>query len=84
MEIRKAKKAKDTPYALRLLVSTLTQIRIDGHNPIDALNKSIKAGWSDVYPPKAPAQVAPKPTGKHSGFQNLNYHEGVFENGSLA
>ena len=84
MEIRKAKKAKDTPYALRLLVSTLTQIRADGHSPIDALNKSIKAGWSDVYPPKLPAQVAPKPAGKHFGFQHMNYREGVNADGTLA
>ena len=84
MVVRKNKKAASTDYALGLIVKTLEKIRADGHDAIDALNKSIKSGWSDVYPPKAPAQVSLKPAGKHSGFQKLNYHEGVFENGSLA
>ncbi|MES2950264.1 MAG: hypothetical protein V4858_17105 [Pseudomonadota bacterium] len=52
LETRKAKKAKSTVYALELVVKTLEQIRDAGHEPIEALKKSIKAGWTDVYAPK--------------------------------
>ena len=52
LETRKAKKAKSTVYALNLVVKTLEQIRDAGHDPIDALKRSIKGGWTDVYAPK--------------------------------
>jgi hypothetical protein len=52
LETRKAKKAKSTVYALQLVVKTLEQIRDAGHDPIDALKRSIKGGWTDVYAPK--------------------------------
>lgn len=52
LETRKAKKAKSTVYALNLVVKTLEQIRDAGHSPIEALESSIKGGWTDVYAPK--------------------------------
>jgi hypothetical protein len=55
METRKTKKAKSTDYALSLIVKSLADFKAAGHNPVDILNASIKAGWSDVYPPKVPA-----------------------------
>lgn len=55
METRKAKKAKSTAYALGLIVKSLETFRAAGHDPLAILNASIKAGWSDVYPPKVPA-----------------------------
>ena len=55
METRKAKKAKSTAYALGLIVKSLEAFKADGHDPLAILNASIKAGWSDVYPPKVPA-----------------------------
>lgn len=57
METRRAKKAKSTDYALGLIVKSLETFRAEGHNPVDILNKSIKSGWSDVYPPKVPASA---------------------------
>ena len=62
LEIRKTKKAKNTPYALGLLVKTLEQIKAAGHDPIAAINASIKGGWSDVYAPKAQGFAKPDPT----------------------
>ena len=53
METRKAKKAKSTDYALSLIVKSLERLKADGHDPVEVLDTSIKAGWSDVYPPKA-------------------------------
>ena len=55
METRKEKKAKSTPYALGLIVKSLKTFQAAGHDPVEILNASIKAGWSDVYPPKVPA-----------------------------
>ena len=57
METRKTKKAKSTAYALRLIVKSLETFRDAGHDPVAILNTSIKAGWSDVYPPKVPASA---------------------------
>lgn len=57
METRKAKKAKSTDYALGLIVQSLAKFKAEGHDPIAILNNSIKAGWSDVYPPKVPASA---------------------------
>lgn len=57
METRKTKKAKSTDYALSLIVKSLADFKAAGHNPVDILNASIKAGWSDVYPPKVPASA---------------------------
>ena len=59
LETRKGKKAKPTPYALNLVVTELEKIRANGYNPLEALNKSIKSGWTDVYQPKGePGRVA--------------------------
>ena len=57
METRKAKKARSTDYALGLIVKSLDGFKAAGHDPIEALNNSIKAGWSDVYAPKAAASA---------------------------
>lgn len=84
METRKHKKAKNTDYALSLLVKTLEKIGADGLDPIEALNASIKAGWPDVYPPKGAPKTFSKPSGKHAGFSELNYHEGIGPDGSFA
>ena len=75
MEIRKGKRAKNTDYALRLLVNTLTKLKAAGHDPVDILNNSIKAGWSDVYPPKVPASaMTPARRNSPTGTQNTHKH----------
>jgi hypothetical protein len=53
IEVRKKKKAADTPYALNLVISELLKIKEKhNHDPVEVLNKSIKGGWADVYPLK--------------------------------
>lgn len=53
LEIRKEKRAKATDYAHTLIILELEKIKKEhGHDPTEVLNKSIKAGWSDVYPLK--------------------------------
>lgn len=73
MEIRKGKKAKNTDYALKLLVNTLTKLKAAGHDPVDIINTSIKAGWSDVYPPKAPASTPGRKTPTPENFAGRTY-----------
>jgi len=58
METRKKKKAANTDFALGLVIKTLTKFRDAGHDPIEALENSIKGGWSDVYEPKPRATAA--------------------------
>ena len=52
MEVRKHLKAKNTPYAHKLLVQHLERMRAAGHDPVAAIETSIRSGWKDVYPPK--------------------------------
>jgi uncharacterized protein YdaU (DUF1376 family) len=52
LETRKKKKAANTDFALGLVIKTLAKFRDAGHDPIEALENSIKGGWSDVYEPK--------------------------------
>lgn len=84
METRKAKKAKNTDYALKLLVKTIERIKSDGFDPVEAMNNSIKCGWSDVYAPKNKAQQQKTSAGKHFGFGQMNYKEGINEDGTFA
>lgn len=85
METRKAKKAKDTPYALGLIVKTMESIQAAGQDPILALNNSIKSGWSDVYMPKDSfGKQSGKTTPKvYHTISGMNYSEGVTEDGSF-
>ena len=84
MEVRKKKKAAGTDYALSLIVGTLDQIRSAGHDPMLALKNSIKAGWTDVYEPKA--AFGKKLSGGqrvYHSLENMNYEEGVSYDGSF-
>lgn len=78
METRKAKKAKSTPYALGLIVKSLAAFKAEGHDPLAILNTSIKAGWSDVYPPKVPASAMTpsRRTPAPENFANRTYTGG--------
>ena len=90
LETRKKKKATNSDFAFSLILKDLTKFRNDGHDPVEILNRSIKGGWSDVYEPKntngrhqvgSNVRAAP---GKHTGFHNLNYKEGINEDGTFA
>ncbi len=53
LAVRKKKKAESTPYALKLIILELEKIKeTHNHDPVEVLNKSIKSGWTDVYPLK--------------------------------
>lgn len=51
-KVRTGKKAKNEPHALGLIVKDLEGFRAAGHDPVAALNNSIKSGWAGVFEPK--------------------------------
>jgi len=71
LEIRNKKKAAKTVYALNLVIKELQKIKKEhGHNPVDVLNKSIKSGWTDVYPLKDGGNNGNKSAGSFKKFSN--------------
>lgn len=56
---RTAKKAKNEPHALGLIVADLAKFKSVGHDPIEILNNSIKSGWAGVFEPKQQARGSP-------------------------
>ena len=53
LDVRAKKKAAKTDNALRLVVEELENIqKQNGDNPLEVLKKSIRSGWTDVYPLK--------------------------------
>ena len=84
MQTRKKKKAADTPFALSLILKDLTRFHEAGHNVGEILNRSIKGGWTDVYEPKTGQNRVQKTSNKHTGFKQLDYREGIEEDGTFA
>lgn len=62
---RSAKKAKNEPHALGLIVADLEKFKALGHDPVEVLNNSIKSGWAGVFEPKQQARASP-------GYQNIH------------
>jgi hypothetical protein len=53
LDVRLKKRASKTNNALNLIIKELEKIKREyGHDPIEVLNKSIRSGWTDVYPLK--------------------------------
>jgi hypothetical protein len=50
LEIRKGKRAKNTPYALSLAVTKLDGLRKLGQQPADVLNHCVLQGWQGIFP----------------------------------
>jgi hypothetical protein len=52
IEMRTAKNAKPTSYALKLILRDLETFREHGHDPNAILQESIKRNWTGVFKPK--------------------------------
>lgn len=52
LQMRIAKKAPPTNYALNLIIKDLEKFKASGHNPDDVIRLSIKNNWTAVYEPK--------------------------------
>jgi len=62
VEFRKFIKKPMTAKAMQLMISKLERFKEAGHNPIEALNRSIANNWSDVYEPKSDSASKSKST----------------------
>lgn len=75
-KVRTAKKAKNEPHALGLIVKDLEKFKAAGHDPIEILNNSIKSGWAGVFEPKTKPSVAgvtvPSTPGRDPALQKLD------------
>lgn len=69
VEFRKFIKKPMTAKAMQLMISKLERFKDAGHNPIEALNRSIANNWSDVYEPK------PDTASKSKSTPHLKYWE---------
>ena len=56
IEIRKKKKAVQTPYALKLIMGELERLKEAGNDPDEVLRQSIANSWKGVFPLKAAIQ----------------------------
>lgn len=65
LEVRRSKKAPNTPRALSLALEELTRLRSLGFDPEKVLNESTVKGWKFVYPLKVELlAVVVEPKGK--------------------
>lgn len=86
IEMRKKKRKEPTEYARDLVIKELAAILAGGHSLKTALDNSTKNGWTDVYAPKPAPQARASPAApqsRHSGFENIDYREGVTEDGRI-
>lgn len=60
LEMRNKKRKPATDYAKKLVVAELEKLRAAGHEPGAVLDRSTKAGWTDVYAVPAGASVSGK------------------------
>tara|TARA_R110000782_G_C14796815_1_gene411423 strand:+ start:583 stop:1359 length:777 start_codon:yes stop_codon:yes gene_type:complete len=80
MEMRKAIKKVPTDRAVELLIASLDKMRAAGQDIGAVLDKSVANNWTDVYPIKPGYATAGQATAKqsrHSGFDAIDYSEGI-------
>lgn len=69
LEVRANKRAAKTTNALNLVIEELKKIKtLHNHDPVEVLKKSIRSGWTDVYPLK---------DGGNNGSSRGNYSPGA-------
>lgn len=72
LQVRKAKRAAQTPHALSLIIADLEKFKAEGQDVKLILENSVKSGWAGVFPlrqdsKKASKGCAPIP-GKYDGL----------------
>ena len=79
------KRKKATPDQKQMAIDKLAAWRASGLDFAGALENAAIGGNQGLFLPSGfSAKQAQKPTGKHAGFDQLNYREGVHEDGALA
>ena len=85
MKMRKA--MRNVPFtgaAAKGVVGELDRLRTAGHEPGEMLLLAVTNGWRTVYPPKNGHSSMPKNSGRHSGFDRIDYTTGIEHDGSFA
>lgn len=78
------KRKKATAEQKQLAVNKLAKWREAGEDFAGALENAAVGGWQGLFlPDKKESAARPKQASKHSGFSNLNYREGVEEDGTF-
>lgn len=74
-----------TEAAAKGVVAELARVMTaSGCTAEQLLQTAVTNGWRTVYPPKSNAPIAVRAsTGKHAGFQNLDYRDGVDDDGTF-
>lgn len=78
------KRKKSTNAQKQMAVEKLDAWRLAGIDYAAALENAAIGGWQGLFKPDDKTPMSAAKPGKHAGFQNLNYHEGITADGSLA
>jgi len=65
LEMRKKAKARNTPYALTLLINKLDALRRSGNDPQAVLEQSIENSWKGVFPLRRQTSFVTNTGGSH-------------------
>jgi hypothetical protein len=76
---RKQRGKPITEDAARLQVKKLADHLAAGYSPETVIDNAIENSWQGLYEPKNKTRTA----SKHTGFQTMNYREGVTADGTL-
>jgi hypothetical protein len=83
VEHRVALKAPLTDRAAELCIKRLAEMRAEGHDPIEAIDQSVRGGkWTDIYAPRPKPQQQQQQQGGHasSGYKPFNpMNSGAFD-----
>ncbi len=74
LDMRIQKKKVPTDKAMELIINTLKPFDIE--TQIQMLEKSIKSGWTDVYPPNEPKKMEAKKSNRDNFEQRDNEYSG--------
>jgi hypothetical protein len=85
IESRKAKRNPLTPAARKLAIRDLEKLRGQGQDAKAVIEQSTLRGWTGLFPVKAELNGHGPPARKsaHSGFDLIDYSEGVDEHGRI-
>lgn len=78
-----AKRKKATAEQKQLAIDKLNGWREAGKDHAGALENAAVGGYQGLFLPGDQKPEKPNPGGKHTGFQTMNYREGVSEDGTF-
>ena len=83
VEFRKSIRKPMNRKAQELAVQQLEKLQAEGQDPAEVINQSILNGWQGLFAIK-PTKPIPARAGKHTGFQAMDYTQGINDDGSFS